>query len=59
MDFVDLKNKSKEELAELLSEKKEELRVLRFKASGHQLKQIHLMNTLKKEIAQISTLLKK
>jgi large subunit ribosomal protein L29 len=59
MVFEDLKNKSKEELAEMLNEKKEELRVLRFKASGHQLKQIHLMNTLKKEIAQISTLLKK
>lgn len=59
MDFADVKNKSQEELQEMLIEKKEALRVLRFKVSEQQLKQIHLINNLKREIAMILTLIKK
>lgn len=57
MELEDIKNKSAEELKEMLSEKKEELRVLRFKASEQQLKQLHLVKRLKREIAQILSLL--
>lgn len=57
MELEDLKNKSAEELQTMLLEKKEELRVLRFKASEQQLKQLHLVKSLKREIAQILSLL--
>lgn len=57
MEFEDIKNKSAEELKEMLKEKKEELRVLRFKASEQQLKQLHTVKKLKREIAQILSLL--
>ncbi len=57
MQFADLKDKSKEELKELLSEKKQQLQALKFKVSEAQLKQIHLIKQIRQEIAWIQTLL--
>ncbi len=57
MEFEDLKNKSAEELQELLNAKKEELRVLRFKAGEQQLKQLHQVKHLRRSIAQILSIL--
>ena len=56
--FTDLQNKSADELKELLLEKREELRILRFKVSEHQLKEVHKISDLRKHIAQICSLLK-
>lgn len=57
MQFVDFKDKSQEELKELLNEKKEELRVLKFKVSEQQLKQVHTVKHVRQQIAWILTLL--
>ncbi|HBU07165.1 MAG TPA: 50S ribosomal protein L29 [Candidatus Magasanikbacteria bacterium] len=57
MDFKDLKNKSIKELQDLLSEKREEVRELRFKASENQLKKVREIRNNKKIVAQILTLL--
>ena len=58
MQWEDLKNKSKQELKELLSETKYALQNLYFQARSRQLKQVHKINLAKKTIARISMLLK-
>lgn len=58
MDITDVKDKPKEELQELLQEKKNELRSLRFKASERRLSQVHLVSDARRQIAQISFALK-
>jgi large subunit ribosomal protein L29 len=58
MQWEDLKNKSKQELKELLSETRHELQNLYFQAHSRQLKQVHKINLTKKTIARISMLLK-
>ncbi len=57
MSWEDLKNKNEKELADLLSENRNELRSLEFQAHGRQLKQVNKINLVKKTIARISTLL--
>jgi len=57
MDFLELKNKTKKELNELLAEQKNELRQLRFKIQSQQLKQVNKIKIVKKIIARINTLL--
>lgn len=58
MDFADLKDKPRQELQEMLQEKNNELRALRFKASERRLSQVHLLNNVRRQIAQISFVLK-
>ncbi len=57
MSWEDFKNKNKQELSELLSEKRNELRALQFQAHSRQLKQVGAISSLKKDIARISMLL--
>jgi len=57
MDFADLKNKNNEELKQLLAEHSDELRSLNFKVKSGQLKQVHKLKEIKKEIARIQMLL--
>ncbi len=57
MDFKDLKNKTADELKEMLSEYKGKLVELRFKDSNHQLKNVREIRQLKKDIARILTAL--
>lgn len=54
MSWEDLKNKSEQELTELLSETRNELRSLQFQAHSRQLKQVMKINLAKKTIARIS-----
>lgn len=58
MDIADIKNKPEKELHDLLSEKRDELRELRFKVNERQLKDVRSVRKVKKSIAQILTLLK-
>lgn len=58
MDFLDLKNKTEKELHDILSEKRDVLRELRFRASENQLKNVRDIRKARKVIAQILTLLK-
>jgi ribosomal protein L29 len=53
----DLIKKTEKELAQLLVEKKEALRVFRFAMSGGKVKNLKEGQNLKKEIAQIMTIL--
>ena len=55
----ELINKTEKELKVLLTEKKEALRVFRFAMSGGKVKNLKEGQNLKKEIAQIMTLLNK
>ncbi len=55
----DLIKKTEKELKTLLAEKKEALRVFRFAMSGGKIKNLKEGSNLKKEIAQIMTLLNK
>ncbi|MBU2542684.1 50S ribosomal protein L29 [Patescibacteria group bacterium] len=57
MDFLDLKNKGIKELHELLSQKRNQLRELRFKVSEKQLKNVKEVKKVKITIAQILTLI--
>jgi len=57
MEIVDLKNKNLKDLQELLSEKREALRELKFKVSEKQLKDVRTIREIRKEIAQILTLI--
>ena len=59
MDIQDLKNKSTKELHELLAEKRNELRELRFKVSEKQLKNVSEIKKVRKTIAQILTIIKR
>lgn len=54
MQWEDLKNKSKKELQELLTETRNELRSLLFQIHSQQLKQVHKIELAKKTIARIS-----
>ena len=55
----DLIKKTEKELKVLLTEKKEALRVFRFAMSGSKAKNLKEGSMIKKEIAQIMTLLNK
>ena len=55
MDYKELKNKSEKELHETLSEKREELRGLRFEASENQLKNVKKISKIKKDVARVLT----
>ena len=57
MDFKDLKNKNERDLHELLSEKRNELREMKFKISGKQMKNLSEVKKNKKILARILTLL--
>ncbi len=57
MEYKDLKNKKESELHNLLSEKRNELRDLRFKDANKQLKTVNKISEIKKDIARILTLL--
>lgn len=57
MELADLKNKNVKDLNELLSEQRDLLRELRFKASENQLKNVRLIRKARLLIAQILTLL--
>ena len=59
MEFADLKNKTIKEMHDVLNEKREELRELRFKANENQLKNVRSIRKDRKLIAQILTLLNK
>ncbi|MFA7654209.1 MAG: 50S ribosomal protein L29 [Candidatus Magasanikbacteria bacterium] len=52
MDFTDIKNKSVEELKQLVADKREELRHLRFQAHSRELKQVGQLAIVKKTIAR-------
>lgn len=57
MKFKDFKNKNLTDLHQVLAEKREELRNLRFKDSNKQLKNIKEISIVKKDIARILTLI--
>lgn len=57
MKIKELKDKKIDELSKLLGEKKEEVRVARFGASGSKSKDVKSIKNDKKTIAQILTLL--
>ena len=58
MKFKELKVKPVTELHDLLEEKREALRVMRFKVEQRQLKKVHDIKNTRHMIAQIQTLLK-
>lgn len=57
MDFSDLKNKSKSELAEILKEMDQKLFLLRLQSQMRRLKQVHEIKQIRKTIARITMLL--
>jgi len=57
MDFSEIKNKNLKDLQELLAEKRDLWRELKFKVSEKQLKDVRALREVKKEIAQIKTYL--
>lgn len=57
MDFKELQQKESSELMKLLSEKRVLLRELRFKILEGQLKDVKASKRIRKEIAQIETVL--
>ncbi len=57
MDIATLRGKTKIELQELLQETQAELRVLRFKVSENQLKDVRAIREVRQTIAQIQMLL--
>lgn len=59
MDIKELKQKSESDLHNLLMQKRESLRELRFKDASKQLKDVREIRVIKKDIAQILTLLNK
>jgi ribosomal protein L29 len=54
----DLKNKNEAQLKDLLNEKREALRVFRFKASGSKTKNVKEARNLRRDIARILTVIK-
>ena len=58
MEFKELKNMKKEDLAKHLNALRESLRDLRFKVHSKEVKNNHHLRTVRKEIAQILTILK-
>lgn len=57
MDLKELKTKKESELHSLLAKWREELRELRFKVSNHQLKNVREIRNIRKNIAQVLSLL--
>lgn len=55
----ELNNQSAPELKRLLAEKRDHLRVMRFKVAQRQLKKVHEIKNAKKEIARLHTALHK
>lgn len=58
MDFKELKIKSVGALEELLAEKRDLLRSLRFQASENQLKKVSSIRAEKRDVARIMTAIK-
>lgn len=59
MDWRDLKTRNFEELKELLAETRQKSRSLKFQAHSKQLKEVHKIKMLKKQLARIKMLLAK
>lgn len=57
MDKAEIKNKSKKDLQEMLCEAQDKLRELRFKTNETQLKNVRSIRKVRKEVAQILTLI--
>jgi len=57
MEFKEIKNKKTGDLHGLLAELREKLRVLRFKDSGKQLKNIREIRVVRNDIARVLTAL--
>jgi large subunit ribosomal protein L29 len=57
MQIKELRNKPIAELQNLLAEKREALRAMRFKVSQRQLKKVREIKLVKKDIARILTLI--
>ncbi len=58
MKIIELRKKSKGELQKILEDDREKLRQLRFDLSAGKVKNVREIRHIKKEIAQIMTLLK-
>ena len=58
MKWEELKNKSKKELEEMLTETRNELRSLLFQTHSRHLKQVHKIDVAKKTIARASMALR-
>jgi len=58
MKIKELRQKPKDELQNLMAEKKEGLRTLRFDLSSGKVKNVREIRTIRKDIAKILTLLK-
>jgi large subunit ribosomal protein L29 len=58
MLWEELKNKSKQELKELLDETRAQLHSLSLQARARELKQVHKISDLKKTAARVLTLLR-
>lgn len=58
METNDLKNKNEKDLQELLAQKRDLLRELRFKVSEKQLKDVREIREIKKDIARVLTFLR-
>ncbi len=59
MDWQELKTKNLTELKELLPETRTKLQNLRFQARSKQLKEVHKIKVLKKQLARVQLLLAK
>lgn len=57
MKVKDLKNKKIKDLKVMLEEKREEERVMRFKVSQRQLKKVHELERVKRDIARLKTVI--
>ncbi len=55
----EINNQSAAELKKLLAAKRDHLRVMRFKVAQRQLKKVHEIKNVKKEIARLQTALHK
>ena len=58
MKITELRQKSKKESSGMLSEKRERLRILNFDLASGKIKNVREIRHIKKDIAQILTLLK-
>ncbi|MBI2411475.1 MAG: 50S ribosomal protein L29 [Candidatus Kerfeldbacteria bacterium] len=57
MNMHDLKNKTRQELEQLLKDARQELQELRFKTVNAQLKDVHRIRVVRTTIARIQTVL--
>ena len=58
MKIIELRQKNKDELSELLKEKKARLEELRFLSAQKKVKNVKEISVIKKDIARILTLIK-